>query len=59
MPPPPLPAPILSPNNTRISVGNKRGNLLDEIRNNNLKLKHVDTNQKGGINVDMSYMDKQ
>jgi hypothetical protein len=58
MPPPPPPPPILSPANTRISMG-KRGNLLEEIRNNNIKLKHVDTNEKGGINIDMSYMDKE
>lgn len=41
MPPPPPPPPLLAAQNTRISFGNKRGNLLEEIRNNNLKLKHV------------------
>lgn len=30
---------------------------MDEIKNNNLKLKHVKTNEKGGINIDLSSMD--
>lgn len=56
--PPPPPPPLLSPMN-RISMSkvNNRANLLDEIRNNNIKLKHVKTNEKGGINIDLSAMD--
>ena len=34
-----------------------RGNLMDEIRNNKIQLKHVKTNEKGGVNIDMSSMD--
>lgn len=30
---------------------------MDEIKNNNIKLKHVKTNEKGGINIDISAMD--
>ena len=58
MPPPPPPPPLLNPNN-RVSMArmNNRANLMDEIRNNNLKLKHVKTNEKGGLNIDISAMD--
>lgn len=58
LPPPPPPPPLLSPQN-RISMAkvNSRANLMDEIRNNNLKLKHVKTNEKGGVNIDLSSMD--
>lgn len=58
IPPPPPPPPLLSPMN-RISMNkiNSRANLMDEIRNNNIKLKHVKTNEKGGINIDLSAMD--
>ncbi len=40
-PPPPPPPPLLTPPNMRTSVSSGRSNLMDEIRNNNLKLKHV------------------
>jgi hypothetical protein len=43
MPPPPPPLSLLSPSNARMTMG-KHGNLLEEIRNNNLKLKKVKTN---------------
>lgn len=58
LPPPPPPPPILSPMN-RISMHkvSNRANLMDEIKNNNIRLKHVQTNEKGGINIDLSSMD--
>lgn len=34
-----------------------RANLMDEIRSNKIQLKHVKTNEKGGVNIDMSAMD--
>ncbi len=34
-----------------------RANLMDEIRGNKIQLKHVKTNEKGGVNIDMSAMD--
>lgn len=58
IPPPPPPPPLLSLDN-RISTNrvNSRANLMEEIRNNTIKLKHVKTNEKGGINIDLSNMD--
>lgn len=45
LPPPPLPPPLLlAPPQlaeNRGSFGSKRANLMDEIRNNKLKLNHV------------------
>lgn len=62
--PPPPPLTILSNPNTRVSTntGSKRNNLMDEIRTNNLKLKHVEINTKEGndqISVDISDMNKE
>ena len=58
LPPPPPPPPVLGPPNMRTSMGSKRSNLMDEIRNNNVKLKHVETSEKG-INLDISNMNKE
>jgi hypothetical protein len=41
LPPPPPPPPILGPPNRSSGSMSKRANLMDEIRSNNLKLKHV------------------
>ena len=41
----------------RMTNNNSRANLMDQIRNNKIQLKHVKTNQKGGLNIDMSAMD--
>ena len=30
---------------------------MDEIKNNNLRLKHVQTNEKGGVNINLATMD--
>ncbi len=45
MPPPPPPLPILSNPSISNTPERKtgRGNLMEEIRNNNVKLKHVET----------------
>jgi len=45
LPPPPPPPPLLNPQN-RISMNkfDTRANLMDEIKNNKLQLKHVKTN---------------
>lgn len=58
LPPPPPPPPLLNPQN-RISMKkvDNRANLMDEIKNNKLQLKHVKTNEKGGVNIDLSNMD--
>jgi hypothetical protein len=58
MPPPPPPPPLLHPQN-RVSMARmpNRANLMDEIRSNKIQLKHVKTNEKGGVNIDMSAMD--
>jgi hypothetical protein len=61
-PPPPPPPPLLTPPNMRISGGNSRNNLMDEIRNNNLRLKHVEVNSKEGkdqVTLDISDMNKE
>jgi hypothetical protein len=60
-PPPPPPPPLLTPQNMRTSLRPNRANLLDEIRNNNVKLKHVEINNKNGkdqMTVDISDMNK-
>ena len=58
LPPPPPPPPVLGPPTMRTSMGSKRANLMDEIRCNNVKLKHVETSEKG-INLDISNMNKE
>ena len=61
-PPPPPPPPLLAPPNARVSVVSARGNLMDQIRNNNLKLKHVEVNSSQGkqeVNLDISDMNKE
>ena len=64
VPPPPPPPPLLGPpepvnpqSGHRASYANKRANLMDEIRNNKVKLKHVETSEKG-INLDLTNMNK-
>lgn len=60
-PPPPPPPPLLTPPNMRNSLSNNRSNLMDEIRNNNLRLKHVEVNSKEGkdqVTLDISDMNK-
>lgn len=60
-PPPPPPPPLLTPPNMRNSMSNNRSNLMDEIRNNNLRLKHVEVNIKEGkdqVTLDISDMNK-
>lgn len=60
-PPPPPPPPLLTPPNMRNSMANNRSNLMDEIRNNNLRLKHVEVNSKEGndqLTLDISDMNK-
>jgi len=60
-PPPPPPPPLLTPPTARVSLLSARTNLMDEIRNNNLKLKHVEVNNSQGgesVNVDISDMNK-
>lgn len=47
-PPPPPPPPLLAPSNARVSMLSARSNLMDEIRNNNLRLKHVEVNSSAG-----------
>jgi hypothetical protein len=45
----------------RVSLANNRSNLMDEIKNNNLKLKHVEVNSKEGkaqVTLDISDMNK-
>lgn len=61
-PPPPPPPPLLTPPNMRVSMSNNRSNLMDEIRNNNLRLKHVEVNNKEGkdqVTLDISDMNKE
>lgn len=61
-PPPPPPPPLLTPPNMRTSMASNRTNLMDEIRNNNLRLKHVEVNTKEGkdqVTVDISDMNKE
>lgn len=61
-PPPPPPPPLLAPVSARASMLSARTNLMDEIRNNNLKLKHVEVNNSQGVqsvNVDLSDMNKE
>lgn len=58
-PPPSLSGPSTSPmSGHQSSGGGGRANLLEEIRNNNLKLKHVETNA-ASINLDLSNMNKE
>lgn len=63
LPPPPPPPPILGPppklsDAPRKTTNTARANLMDEIRNNNVKLKHVETSEKG-INLDLTNMNKE
>ena len=65
LPLPPPPPPLLlvpdmptSTNNRMSSFTNKRSNLMDEIKNNQVKLKHVETSEKG-INLDLTNMNKE
>ena len=61
-PPPPPPPPLLAPPNARVSAISARSNLMDEIRMNNLKLKHVEVNnEKGGesVKLDISDMNRE
>jgi hypothetical protein len=61
-PPPPPPPPLLSPPNARVSALSARSNLMDEIRSNNLKLKHVEVKKSTGgeqVNLDISDMNKE
>jgi hypothetical protein len=61
-PPPPPPPPLLAPPNARVSVLSARGNLMDEIRSNNLRLKHVEVNSEKGkesVNLDISDMNRE
>jgi hypothetical protein len=60
-PPPPLP-PLLTPPNARISALPNRANLMDEIRNHNIKLNHVNVNDAKGkaeMTIDISQMNKE
>ena len=60
-PPPPPPPPLLAPPNARVSAVSARGNLMQEIRNNQIKLKHVEVNSGEGkeeVNLDISDMNK-
>jgi hypothetical protein len=60
--PPPPPPQLLTPPNMRMSVASNRSNLMDEIRNNNLRLKHVEMNNKEGndrVTLDISDMNKE
>jgi hypothetical protein len=60
-PPPPPPPPLLTPPNMRTSIASNRTNLMDEIRSNNLRLKHVEVNTKEGkdqVTLDISDMNK-
>jgi len=47
-PPPIPPPPLLSPQNrismNKVNSNDSRANLMDEIRNNKIQLKHVKTN---------------
>ena len=58
LPPPPPPPPLLGPSTMRVSMASKRGNLMEEIRNNNLKLNHVST-RENQLNLDISDMNKE
>ena len=63
LPPPPPPPPLLLVpealnSDPRTSMSNKRANLMDEIRNNKVKLKHVETSS-GGIDLDLTNMNKE
>ena len=59
-PPPPItigtPPPLTQPE-MRQSMANNRTNLMDEIRNNNVKLNHV-TTREGKMNLDITDMNK-
>lgn len=59
LPPPPPPPPMLaSLRAPQGSFAHKRANLMEEIRNNNLKLNHVETSEKG-FNLDLTNMNKE
>ena len=59
LPPPPPPPPVFTPPSIRQpSDTSARTNLMDEIRTNNLKLKHVETSEKG-LNLDITNMNKE
>lgn len=61
-PPPPPPPPLLTPPSMRTSSLSNRTNFLDEIRNNNVKLKHIEVNNKEGqnqISMDISELNKE
>ena len=58
LPPPPPPPPTLGPGNARNSVASKRGNLMDEIKNNSIKLKHVET-KENQLTLDITDMNRE
>ena len=58
LPPPPPPPPTLGPPGMRVSMANNRSNLMDEIRNNNVKLNHVET-REGKMNLDLTDMNRE
>ena len=61
-PPPPPPPPLLTPPNARVSMASARNNLFDEIRNNKVKLKHVEVNSTQGkesVNLDISDLNRE
>ena len=61
LPPPPPPPPLLlaPPQlaDNRASFATKRGNLMEEIRNNKIQLNHV-SKIMDGVNLDISNMNK-
>ena len=58
-PPPPPPPPLLGPPQARQSSTGNRANLLEEIRNNNLKLNHVEVNANNQVNLDLADMNRE
>lgn len=58
LPPPPPPPPALGPPGVRASISSKRNNLMEEIRNNNVKLNHVVT-KENQLTLDISDMNRE